>query len=187
MVMTSADHQSGTDRCTEALNKVEKAENKTYEVVINIQGDEPFIEPELLELLSGCFISSLTEIATLVKPLTRSEDLFDPNKPKVIFNPKYEAIYFSRSPIPYLRQYAQNQWAEKHPYFLHIGLYGYRSDILREITNLRPSALELAESLEQLRWIENGYTISVRTTTHESISIDTPNDLEHVLRSGIIK
>lgn len=187
VVMTSADHQSGTDRCTEALNKVEQVENRSFEVVINIQGDEPFINPELLDALSGCFFSSMTEIATLVKPLTRSEDLFDPNKPKVIFNPKYEAIYFSRSPIPYLRQYPQNEWAQKYAYYLHIGLYGYRSDILREITNLPPSPLEMAESLEQLRWIENGYTISVRITDHDSISIDTPDDLERVIQSGILK
>lgn len=186
VVMTSDKHQSGTDRCNEALDKVEKAENRSFEVVINIQGDEPFINPELIDALSGCFMSPLTEIATLVKPLTRSEDLFDPNKPKVIFNPKYEAIYFSRSPIPYLRQVPQPEWANKHDYFLHIGLYGYRSDILREITNLKPSGLELAESLEQLRWIENGYTISVRITNHESISIDTPEDLERVLNSGLL-
>lgn len=187
VVMTAASHQSGTDRCTEALNKVEQAENKNFEVVINIQGDEPFINPELLDALSGCFLSSMTEIATLVKPLTHSEDLFNPNKPKVIFNPKYEAIYFSRSPIPYLRQYPQEEWARKYPYYLHIGLYGYRSDILREITNLSPSPLEKAESLEQLRWIENGYTISVRITDHDSISIDTPEDLQRVIQSGILK
>lgn len=187
VIMTSSKHQSGTDRCTEALNKVEATEGKTFEVVINIQGDEPFIDPSLLEILSGCFMSSMTEIATLVKPLVNTKDLFDPNKPKVIFNPKYEAIYFSRSPIPYLRQFPQQEWASNHNYYLHIGLYGYRSDILREITNLPPSTLELAESLEQLRWIENGYTISVRTTTHESVSIDTPDDLEQIIKSGILK
>jgi 3-deoxy-manno-octulosonate cytidylyltransferase (CMP-KDO synthetase) len=187
VVMTSTEHQSGTDRCTEALDKVELTEKKVYEVVINIQGDEPFIEPELLQLLAGCFNSSLTEIATLVKPLLRKHELFDSNKPKVIFNPKYEAIYFSRSPIPFLRQYPQDQWAEMHQYYLHIGLYGYRTDILREITNLAPSSLELAESLEQLRWIENGYTISVRTTMHESIAIDTPADLDQIIKSGILK
>jgi len=184
VIMTSASHQSGTDRCTEALNKVEKAENKSFDVVINIQGDEPFIEPDLLETLAGCFLSSMTEIATLVKPLTRNEDLFDSNKPKVIFNPKYEAIYFSRSPIPYLRQFPQQEWASHYKYYLHIGLYGYRSDILREITNLKPSSLELAESLEQLRWIENSYTISVRITDHESIAIDTPEDLERIISMG---
>jgi 3-deoxy-manno-octulosonate cytidylyltransferase (CMP-KDO synthetase) len=187
VVMTASHHQSGTDRCTEALNKVEELENRTFDVVINIQGDEPFIEPELLQTLSACFNSSLTEIATLVKPLTNPDDLFDPNKPKVVINALSDAIYFSRSPIPYLRQYPQDQWFAKHPYFLHIGLYGYRSDVLREITNLTPSTLELAESLEQLRWIEHGYKISVRSTTHDSIAIDTPGDLERILKSGLLK
>ncbi|ASB49488.1 3-deoxy-manno-octulosonate cytidylyltransferase [Alkalitalea saponilacus] len=186
VVMTSPEHQSGTDRCTEALSLVESEEKRSYDVVINIQGDEPFIEPEILETLTGCFMSSMTEIATLVKPLKEAEDLFDSNKPKVVINPKYEAIYFSRSPIPYLRQYPQKEWHLKHPYFLHIGLYGYRSDILREITSLKPSSLELAESLEQLRWLENGYKISVRTVNHETIGIDTPEDLERVKKSGLI-
>ncbi len=186
VVMTSPDHQSGTDRCTEALNHIEKKENKNYGVVINIQGDEPFIDPILLETLSACFMSSITEIATLVKPLVHPQDLFDPNKPKVIFNPKYEALYFSRSPIPYLRQFPQEEWHRKHSFYLHIGLYGYRSDILRQITNLAPSTLELAESLEQLRWLENGYTICVRPTKHDSVAIDTPEDLERILNSGIL-
>jgi 3-deoxy-manno-octulosonate cytidylyltransferase (CMP-KDO synthetase) len=185
VVMTSPDHQSGTDRCTEALNILENEEQRTYDVVINIQGDEPFIDPELLTTLSGCFMSSVTEIATLVKPLKHEEDLLDPNKPKVIFNMAFEAIYFSRWPIPYLRQFPKEVWHARHPYFLHIGLYGYRSDILREITNLKPSDLEVAESLEQLRWIENGYKISVRSVDHDSIGIDTPEDLERIMSKGL--
>lgn len=185
VVMTSPDHQSGTDRCTEALDQIEKLENRTFDVVINVQGDEPFIEPELFTTLASCFHSSVTEIATLVKPLQNKADLFDSNKPKVIFNPNYEAIYFSRSPIPYLRQFPKEAWADNHSYYLHIGLYGYRSDILREITNLKPSTLELAESLEQLRWLENGYNISVRSVDHDSIGIDTPEDLERVIHSGL--
>jgi 3-deoxy-manno-octulosonate cytidylyltransferase (CMP-KDO synthetase) len=184
-IMTSTNHPSGTDRCTEALDLIEALENKSFDVVINIQGDEPFINPQLLDTLVGCFMSSITEIATLVKPLNDNNDLFDPNKPKVIFNPQYEAIYFSRSPIPYLRQYEKELWAAKHQYFSHIGLYGYRSDILREITNLKPSKLEEAESLEQLRWLENGYKISVRIVEHNSIGIDTPEDLEKVITMGL--
>ncbi|MDR2928240.1 MAG: 3-deoxy-manno-octulosonate cytidylyltransferase [Cytophagaceae bacterium] len=178
VVMTSPDNKSGTDRCAEALNIIEQATGKSFEAVINIQGDEPFIEPHLLEMLSVSFMSSFTEIATLVKPLTKTEDLFDANKPKVVVNIKYEALYFSRSPIPYLRNVAKEDWVKNHKYYAHIGLYGYRSDILREITMLKPSSLELAESLEQLRWLENGYTISVRETEHESIAIDTPDDLK---------
>ena len=185
-IMTSPNHQSGTDRCTEALNLIEIKEKRSFDVVINIQGDEPFIEPDLLVTLAGCFMSSVTEIATLVKPLYKAEDLWDANKPKVIMNPKYEAIYFSRSPIPYLRQYPKEEWHLHHTFYMHIGLYGYRSDILREINNLKPSALELAESLEQLRWLENNYKISVRPTTHESIGIDTPEDLERVISSGLL-
>jgi 3-deoxy-manno-octulosonate cytidylyltransferase (CMP-KDO synthetase) len=184
-VMTSPQHQSGTDRCNEALSIIEKKENRTFDIVINIQGDEPFIDPTLLETLAGCFRSSVTEIATLVKPLKEPEDLWDANKPKVIFNPSYEALYFSRSPIPYLRQYPKEEWTDKYQYYLHIGLYAYRSDILREITNLKPSNLEIAESLEQLRWLENGYKITVRLATHNSSGIDTPEDLERMLKKGL--
>jgi len=131
-------------------------------------------------------MSSETEIATLVKPLKKAGDLWDANKPKVIMNPNYEAIYFSRSPIPFLRHYPKEEWHLHHTFYLHIGLYGYRSDILREISNLKPSALETAESLEQLRWLENNYKISVRPTKHESIGIDTPEDLERVIHLGLL-
>ncbi|MDG5800442.1 3-deoxy-manno-octulosonate cytidylyltransferase [Marinilabiliaceae bacterium ANBcel2] len=186
VVMTSSNHTSGTDRCTEALHIVETQERRNYDVVLNIQGDEPFIEPALLQTLSGCFMSSITEIATLVKPLSSTDDLFDPNKPKVIFNPKYEAIYFSRSPIPFLREYNRDEWVKNHSYYQHIGLYGYRSDILREITSLKTSSLEKAESLEQLRWLENGYRISVRPVTHDSIGIDTPEDLKKAIESDLL-
>ena len=183
VVMTSPEHQSGTDRCAEALNLVEQLTKRTFEFVINIQGDEPFIDPQLLQMLSVCFMNSFTEIATLVKPLSRNEDLFDANKPKVVFNSKYEAIYFSRHPIPFLRNFSQEEWSNRHKYYLHIGLYGYRSDVLREITMLAPSSLELAESLEQLRWLENGYTISVRVADHENLSVDTPEDLDRINKS----
>lgn len=186
-VMTSIDHQSGTDRCNEALTIIEKEEGKSYDVVINIQGDEPFINPDLLDTLAGCFKSSVTEIATLVKPLEEAVDLWDPNKPKVIFNPAYEALYFSRSPIPYLRQYPKEEWLQHHPFYLHIGLYAYRADVLREITNISPSRLELAESLEQLRWLENGYKITVRSVSYNSIGIDTPEDLNRMISKGIPK
>lgn len=184
-VMTDVNHQSGTDRCNEALSIIEKKEGKTYDVVINIQGDEPFVDPHLLDTLAGCFKSSVTEIATLVKPLEEAHDLWDPNKPKVIFNPSYEALYFSRSAIPYLRQYPKEEWLQHNSYYLHIGLYAYRSDILREITLLPPSHLELAESLEQLRWLENGYKISVRAVEYNSIGIDTPEDLDRMLKKGV--
>lgn len=187
VVMTDVAHQSGTDRCNEALAVVEKQEERLYDVVINIQGDEPFIDPELLEVLAGCFKSSTTEIATLVKQLKEPDDLWDSNKPKVVFTPANEALYFSRSAVPFLRQHPKEEWTKHHSYYLHVGLYAYRSDILREITNLAPSNLELAESLEQLRWLENGYKIDVRTVEHDSIGIDTPEDLEWMIKKGIPK
>jgi len=184
VVMTSDQHQSGTDRCQEALQLASKIEGRTFEVVVNVQGDEPFIAPEMIELLCGCFDNAKTDIATLVKPITSNQMVFDPNKPKVVVNASDEAVYFSRSPIPYLRGVANDQWHIVHTFFQHIGLYAYRAKVLNEITQLPQSSLELAESLEQLRWIENGYTIAVRQTEHESIGIDTPEDLENLRAAG---
>jgi 3-deoxy-manno-octulosonate cytidylyltransferase (CMP-KDO synthetase) len=176
VVMTSEDHKSGTDRCREALEKA----NADFDVVINIQGDEPFIQPSQIELLKSCFASLDTEIATLVKPFTQNdglEALLNANTPKVVLNGVSEAIYFSRSVIPYLRGLDQADWLKTHIFYKHIGLYAYRTDVLKSITTLPQSSLELAESLEQLRWIENGYKIKVSITHHETIGIDTPEDL----------
>lgn len=180
-VMTSADHRSGTDRCKEAYEKIEK----TFDVVINVQGDEPFIQPRQIEELKSCFNSKDVELATLVKPF-RKEDgfdvLFNNNSPKVVINKKDEAIYFSRSIIPYIRDAKHTEWLDKHTFYKHIGMYAYRVDILKEITLLPQSSLELAESLEQLRWIENGYKIKVGYTDLETIGIDTPEDMEKALK-----
>lgn len=176
-VMTSDQHKSGTDRCFEAYNKT----NSGRSVVINIQGDEPFIQPEQIEKLCGCFENPDTQLATLVKPFTPSDGeqaLFNPNTPKVVLNKNSEAIYFSRSVIPYKRGAETKDWLSLHQYYKHIGLYAYRADVLGEITKLPQSSLELTESLEQLRWIENGYKIKVAVTQMETIGIDTPNDLE---------
>jgi 3-deoxy-manno-octulosonate cytidylyltransferase (CMP-KDO synthetase) len=186
VIMTQKKHKSGTDRCAEAIQKIEKNEKKTFDVIVNIQGDEPYIKTEQLEEIKRCFKLKRTQIATLVKPVNNQEDIFNPNKPKVIINNKEEAIYFSRSPIPYLRGEKQSKWVSKHLFYKHIGLYGYRKDILLEITKLKPSSLELAESLEQLRWIENGYKIKVAFTEHESISIDTPKDLDRIKQIGLL-
>ena len=151
----------------------------------SIQGDEPFIHPEQIEALKKCFKSSQTEIATLVKPYKTDDDfesaLFNPNSPKVVLNKKGEAMYFSRSVIPYLRGKNHTEWLSNHTYFKHIGMYGYRADILKEITELAPSSLEVAESLEQLRWLENGYRIQTGITYHETIGIDTPEDMEKAI------
>lgn len=180
VVMTSAEHRSGTDRCFEAYNRLGGNED----VIINIQGDEPFIKPEQIESLIACFDSPQTQIATLVRPFEATEGyeaLANPNSPKVILNDKNEALYFSRSIIPYMRNISPEQWPDKYVYYKHIGMYGYRADILSQITRLPQSSLEIAESLEQLRWLQNGYTIKVGITTQETIGIDTPDDLQKAL------
>lgn len=179
-VMTSSSHPSGTDRICEALGKIEQLEHKQFDVVVNVQGDEPFIQAEPLKQLSNCFANENIHIATLAKPIPENADVFNPNHVKLVRDTTGRALYFSRSPIPYLRNHPQDQWHQKHTYLKHLGIYAYRSQVLREITQLQPSVLELAESLEQNRWLENGYTIQVEITHFESISIDTPEDLEKV-------
>jgi 3-deoxy-manno-octulosonate cytidylyltransferase (CMP-KDO synthetase) len=175
VVLTSPSHQSGTDRCFEAFSK----DSGDYNYVINIQGDEPFIAPEQIDLLAS-LLDGETELATLLKTIESEEALHDSNTVKAIFNARQEAIYFSRTPIPYLRGYDPERWHQLHPYYKHIGIYAYRTDILREITRLKMSSLEKAESLEQLRWIEAGYKIKIAETDLETIGIDTPEDLEKV-------
>ena len=186
VVMTSVKHRSGTDRCAEALEKVKIIEQKDFHAVLNIQGDEPFISPEQIRLVANCFKDNATELATLIKPVTKSEDLFNPNKPKVVISQDKKALYFSRSPIPYFRAAPEDKWLDKQIYYNHIGLYGYRSDVLKEITQLAIGHLEAAESLEQLRWLENGYQIKVEETNEQAIAVDTPEDLEQLLKSGLI-
>jgi 3-deoxy-manno-octulosonate cytidylyltransferase (CMP-KDO synthetase) len=171
---TSPSHQSGTDRCAEVLAK----EAISYDIVVNIQGDEPFIQPEQIELLLACFKGPGTEIATLVKEITTFEELINTNSPKVVLGDNQQALYFSRNPIPFCRGYEQTQWLQHHTYYKHIGMYAYRADVLAAITKLQPSPLEIAESLEQLRWLAHGYKIKVNFTTTETIAIDTPEDLK---------
>lgn len=179
-VMTSTEHRSGTDRCNEAYNKI----GQSFDVVLNIQGDEPFIFPEQIELLKACFTDDTVEIATLVKPFDKKGGLValqNPSTPKVVLSKKKEAIYFSRSIIPFLRDVEKADWPNEHVFYKHIGIYGYRTDVLQQITQLPPGMLEQAESLEQLRWIENGFKIKVGITNHETIGIDTPEDLENAI------
>lgn len=171
-VLTSSTHQSGTDRCAEVAKHYEG-----YDAVINIQGDEPFIDPAQIDLLAQCFHDSSVQLATLIKQIVSDDELFNPNIPKVVLDRSGGAIYFSRQPIPYFRHAAEAQWLKSQPYYKHIGIYGYTVEALREITALKPSSLELAESLEQLRWVENGYRIQTAVTTIETIAIDTPDDL----------
>lgn len=177
VVMTSVEHKSGTDRCYEAFTKV----GKGFDVIVNIQGDEPFIQPSQLEAVKACFEDDFTQIATLVKPFT-ADDTFEAlqniNSPKVVINKCMNALYFSRSIIPYQRNAEVKDWLKNHTYYKHIGLYAYRGEVLKEITALPQSSLEIAESLEQLRWLENGYTIKVGISNVETIGIDTPQDLQ---------
>lgn len=179
-VMTSTDHRSGTDRIQEAYSKI----GEDFDVVINVQGDEPFIQPEQIESLKECFDSKDVELATLAKPFKKEDGfdvLFNPNSPKVVINKENEAIYFSRSIVPYIRDAHHTEWLDKHTFYKHIGMYAYRVDVLKEITQLPQSSLEKAESLEQLRWIENGYRIRVGYTDVETIGIDTPEDMERAI------
>lgn len=175
-LMTSSDHQSGTDRCEEVALKYPQ-----YDVVINIQGDEPFINPQQISKLAACFKSKETQIATLIKKVQSEEELFNTNSPKVVVNKLSEAVYFSRSPLPHIRGQQPKYWLNYYTYFKHIGIYGYRADVLQQITKLPVSSLEKAESLEQLRWIENGYRIKVAETDLETFAIDTREDLEKLL------
>ncbi len=177
VVMTRSDHRCGTERCLEALQIIAPEEQV---VVINIQGDEPFIQPEQINAVKQCFDDNETQIATLVKPFTESDtlaDLENPNTPKVVTAPDGTALLFSRSVIPYLRGIDKSDWLKQHKHFRHIGMYAYRSDVLLQITQLPPTPMEQAESLEQLRWLENGYKIRVAQCNTMSIGIDTPDDL----------
>lgn len=176
-VMTSPDHKSGTDRIEEAVSKI----GKTYDVIINIQGDEPFIHESQIRTVCECFNDPQTMIATLGRPFTAKDtlkDLENPNSPKIVCDNNGFAMYFSRSIIPYIRNIDKQEWLNNFNYLKHIGLYAYRSNVLDEITRLPQSSLEIAESLEQLRWLQNGYKIKVGITDIETIGIDTPQDLK---------
>ena len=180
VVMTGEYHRSGTDRCYEAYCNL----GSDASVIINIQGDEPFIHPDQIEEIKQCFADPETQIATLVRrfdPAKGFEALADNTKPKVVFDNRSFALYFSRSVIPFVRGAETDDWASKHTYYQHVGMYAYRAETLKEITRLQQSSLELAESLEQLRWLENGYKIKVGITEHETIGIDTPEDLAKAL------
>ncbi|MGJ1416487.1 3-deoxy-manno-octulosonate cytidylyltransferase [Sphingobacterium multivorum] len=177
VVMTAEHHQSGTDRCAEVITNIEG-----YDVAINIQGDEPFIDPTQIDLLAHCFEDTTTQIATLIKEITAEEELFNVNIPKVVRNSKGEAIYFSRQTIPFLRAVEKDQWLQRQTFYKHIGIYAYQVDTLKALTQLPISMLEEAEALEQLRWLENGYAIQTAITTHETVAVDTKEDLAKILR-----
>ena len=173
-VMTSTEHHSGTDRIEEALEKI----GGDFDVVVNIQGDEPFIAQSQIETLCHCFEDEDTQIATLGKPFECIKAVENPNSPKIVVDNRGYAMYFSRSIIPFVRSVERQEWLKKYPFLKHLGIYAYRTEVLKAITRLPQSSLELAESLEQLRWLENGYRIKVGITNVETVGIDTPEDLQ---------
>ena len=176
-IMTSTEHRSGTDRVNEAYHEIDTDAN----IIINIQGDEPFVAPEQIATIKKCFDDPDTQIATLARKYDAAngfEGLFDPNKVKVIFDNNDFAIYFSRAILPYVRNYKWNEWLQHRDFYIHVGMYAYRSDVLDNVTKLPQSSFELAESLEQLRWLQNGYKIKVALTDAPTFGIDTPEDLE---------
>jgi 3-deoxy-manno-octulosonate cytidylyltransferase (CMP-KDO synthetase) len=185
-VMTRSDHKSGTDRIEEAVEKLQLAkefdidDNNT--VIVNVQGDEPFIQPEQIQALCECFNDPTTDIATLGIKFKTLEAIKNPNSPKIILDNMEFAMYFSRSVIPYVRGKEEAEWPQSFDFLKHIGMYAYKRSILKEVTSLPQSSLEIAESLEQLRWLQNGYKIKVGETTQETIGIDTPEDLSEAIK-----
>jgi 3-deoxy-manno-octulosonate cytidylyltransferase (CMP-KDO synthetase) len=175
-MLTGSHHRSGTDRCGEVVERME-AQGGNYDVAINVQGDEPFVQPDQLRSLVDCFADEGTCIATLKTAIRSSEELFSANNVKVVCDRRGNALYFSRQPLPHLRGVEAEQWVEHQPYFKHVGIYAFRTATLKELVKLPQTALELSESLEQLRWLENGYSISVRETAIANIGIDTPEDM----------
>ena len=176
-IMTSSKHTSGTDRCGEVAEQFPE-----FDILVNIQGDEPMIDPHQIDLLCSCYDNLNTRIATLVKLIYTKDELVNENTPKVILNKNHQAVYFSRATIPYLRGKKIDNWLSEHTFYKHIGIYAFKRQTLSEITKLPLSDLEIAEGLEQLRWIENGYAIQAAITDQESQAIDTPEDLIKLLK-----
>lgn len=174
VVMTRTDHKSGTDRIEEAIEKI----GGDWDVVVNVQGDEPFVAKSQLDTICHCFDDPTTQIATLGKPFESMEAVQNPNSPKIVVDNMGFAMYFSRSVIPYVRGKEKSSWLTHYPFLKHLGIYAYRKDVLRQVTQLPQSSLEIAESLEQLRWLQNGFKIKVGTTDVETVGIDTPQDLK---------
>lgn len=172
-VLTDPNHCSGTDRCCEALDLLENQ----YDAVVNIQGDEPFIDPEQINLLVDLVSREDTQLASLAKRIEDEEDLFSPNAVKVVMDKDGKALYFSRNPIPFMRNLERVEWLKKGVFYQHIGIYAYKAETLHQVAQMQPSSLEMSESLEQLRWLENGLSIHMAVTATENVSIDTPEDL----------
>jgi 3-deoxy-manno-octulosonate cytidylyltransferase (CMP-KDO synthetase) len=183
VLMTDERHKTGTERCCEVVERL-RMDGEHYDCVINVQGDEPYIQPAQISLVAACFTDPETHIATLIKKIATPEELSNPNVVKVVIDKQGYAIFFSRSIIPFVQGKAQSEWLSETTFYKHIGIYGYLTPVLQKIVSLPPSELELAESLEQLRWLENGQTIKTHITGFESIAIDTPADLLKIINTG---
>ncbi len=177
VIMTSESCENGTDRCREVIEK----HLPEYDVIINIQGDEPYVHPEQIDKLCSLFENENVRLGTLAKQTHSADDILNPSRVKVVIDKSMDALYFSRSPIPFLRGKDNNEWGKHHIYYKHLGLYGYRKEELLKYNQLKPSALEKAEALEQLKWLENGHKMRVGITEHDSYAIDTPEDLDELL------
>lgn len=177
-VMTSPNHRSGTDRCREALDLLENQ----YDAVINIQGDEPFIDPRQIGMMRDLISRDDTVLASLAKRIEDEDELFSPNTVKVVMDKEGNALYFSRNPVPFMRNVDREDWLGKGVFYKHIGIYAYKAETLRQIAEMQPSTLEMAESLEQLRWLENGLHIRMGITQEENVSIDEPSDIDKAER-----
>ncbi len=186
VVMTSTDHINGTSRICEAITIIESIENKTFDYIVNIQGDEPFISQEQLNELKNCILDPNADIATLCKKIEDSQELISPNNPKVVMDIYSNALYFSRSVIPYIRDIDPSLWLKKSNFYKHIGLYAFKRKAINLIENIEQTPLERSENLEQLRWLENGLKIKLAITNYKSYSIDTPQDLENLIKSNIL-
>ena len=186
VIMTSPDHKSGTERCAEAYKKHIEETGEEFDVIINIQGDEPFISPKEIKTLMNCFLDRNIEIATLVKKISTIEEILNPNVVKVVVTRMGYALYFSRTPIPFVRDVEQDKWLENFKFFKHLGIYAYKPKALTEITRLDPTQLELTEQLEQNRWLENEFTIKTATTEYDTISVDVPEDIQKIIDAGLI-
>jgi 3-deoxy-manno-octulosonate cytidylyltransferase (CMP-KDO synthetase) len=183
VMQTNLKHESGTDRCAEVAAKFANE----YDIVVNIQGDEPFVHTNDLALLISSFENESVDIATLAANITSNEELFDANKVKVVFNNKKLALYFSRSTIPFVRGVDQTDWLSKHNFYKHLGVYAYKSSVLQQLGGLPMGKLESVEHLEQLRWLETGFAIAVQLTDNEVIAVDTPDDLKKILENESLR
>lgn len=182
--MTSPKHSSGTERCAEAAGLYEEQKGLRFSHVVNIQGDEPLIQPEQLQTLIDCFQAPGIGIATLIRQMKEKEELENPNVVKVVVDQSFRALYFSRAPIPFVRSTGTEKESGNIQFYTHIGLYAFQREVLEQVVKLPPSALEQAESLEQLRWMEHGITIRTAVTNLPSLGVDTPEDLEKIRKQG---